>query len=137
MPRPVPTLEHFKLLQSFGRNKMQHDHPESREQLWRMVCEGVRLPYIPHPEVVEAWMAYVAGDSMRTSLAVNGNVHPSRVIIGVLYDGKMAAAHTTQTQALLRRICGIFRQCFKSDEEFLEAMQQMCIGIIKPKKGGE
>jgi hypothetical protein len=132
--RPVPTLEHFKLLQSFGKNKLQREHPDRREQLWKILCESIHLSYIPHPDVVEAWMAYVAGESTQTNLAINGNIHPSRVVVGVLYQGRMAASHTTKTVPLLKKIAGIYRECFKNDNEFLEAMQQMCFDVLEARK---
>lgn len=128
---PRITQAHFELLRNFGRWKLREKMSEEHERTtWEVACRTARLPVVSREEVVDAWRTFVTGESDRSSLAVNGDVDPNFVSIGVAWDGKLVAAHTTRTRALLRRVLSIFRRVSFSDEEYLEAVRELSVEAV-------
>lgn len=127
-------LRHFKLLQIFGRDgKQKKASPEVRATIWKMMCQGAGIPAIDHSKVVEEWKNYIAGESEHSGIAINGDIDPQFVSIGITYKKKITSAHTTPTASLLRRILGIYARAFPNKEQFLEQMESMCREAIEPK----
>lgn len=134
MSGQVPVTEvHFRLLREFGRSRLrQKVDEEQRREMWRLVCQGASVPYIPHERVVEEWKAFISGESEHSSLALNGDIDPGFTTVGFTYRSALVAAHTTRTRALLRRILGIFRKCFGSDDEYLEQARLLAVEAMAP-----
>ena len=118
---------HFRLLRQFGKNPVQKKADEEmREKLWHMCCQGGRVPYVPHGEVITAWKRFIAGESHYSGIAINGDVDPGYVSLAITFERRVVAAHTTKTPALIKRLLKIHSQTFESPEEFLEAMEKVC-----------
>lgn len=132
------TEAHFRLLKEFGRNTLQQKLGDrEREMMWALSCRQGNVAVIPQEVVVDAWKDYVGGVSQRSGLAINGDINPEYVTVGVTFDNLLTASHTTRTRPLLDRLLKIWRQGFSSDEEFLEAAQRLTtrsLGERPPKK---
>jgi hypothetical protein len=122
------TLEHFRLLQTFGRNPLQKKANDAqREEFWRMICDSApRVEYVPHDQVVTAWREFITANAQESGLAINGDIDPNYVSIGVTYKRKMAAAHTTRTRPLLKRLLQIYMGAFDNRAAFLDQMEELC-----------
>jgi len=128
--------KHFDLLRSFGRHKFQQQLPDAqKEQLWKVACDTAGIPYVPLELVTVEWRAMVGGVSERTKLVMASGPDPTYVSVGVLFDGKdLVASHTSTTQAVFKRVAFLFRACFSSDEQFLEAATSLLHAVVRPPK---
>jgi hypothetical protein len=131
--QPPPITEvHFRLLREFGRSKLREKIAENeRREMWRLVCQGAGVPYVPHEKVVEEWKNFISGESEKSSLALNGDIDPNLTTVGFTYRGALVAAHTTRTKALLRRLMTILRKCFSSDDEYLESVRLLAVEAME------
>jgi len=129
---PKISLEHFRLLRTFGRNELQRKASDSqREEFWRMICQSAPgVHYVPHEQVVSAWKEFITGNSQESGLAINGDIDSNYVSVGVTYHRKMAAAHTTRMKPLLNRLLRIYLQAFQNKAEFLNAMEEICKEVV-------
>lgn len=124
---------HFRLLRIFGKNVLQKNvSDKERRTMWELACRSAKLAIVPHDDVVEKWRLFVAGESKDSSIAINGDIDPQFVTLGVTYKSKLVAGHTSTTQALLRRLLQIWRRAFDSDEAFLEAVEAVTRASIGP-----
>lgn len=129
------TEAHFRLLKEFGRNTLQQQLGDrEREMMWSLSCRQGGVTVLPHEIVVDAWKDYVGGVSQRSGLAINGDIDPEHVTIGVTYDNLLTASHTARTRPLLSRLLQIWRRSFSTDEEFLLAAQKLTTRSLGPKK---
>ncbi len=120
------TEPHFRLLREFGRNTFQQKLSDrEREMMWQLSCRQGGVAVLPQEVVVEAWKEYVGGVSKRSNLAINGDIDPELVTVGVTYDELLTASHTSPMRPLLGRLLQIWRKAFASDEEFLEAAERL------------
>jgi len=134
-PPPVVGVEHFELLHRFGRNKYQKSASKiEKDNLWKMSCEAARLPHVPWEQVLEHWKQFLAGQAEHSSLAINGDVDPHLVTVGVCHDKKLWGSHTTRTEKLLEKILEIYSRTFKTPEEFFDSMEKKCKSIKSSKK---
>jgi len=121
---------HFRLLQTYGKNPLpQKIGKQEQRKLWQMMCEGASVPHVDRELVVDAWKTYISGTSRYSSIAINGDVDPKLTTLGVAYHGKITAAHTIKTPALLKRVMRIFAKGFESRSDFLAAAERLCISI--------
>lgn len=126
---------HFRLLQSYGRNKLLRRLGEKeRLELWRLTCESAGVPHVPRDAVVDRWKAFVSGESRDSSIAVNGDIDPAYVTVGITFREKLVAAHTTRTPALLRRLLRIFRKAHPDEAAYLEAVRELAVSALEPSK---
>jgi hypothetical protein len=127
------TLEHFRLLRTFGRNEMQRRASDTqRNEFWRMVCQSTPgVPFVPHEEVVAAWKKFITGNAVDSGLALNGDIDPSYVSVGVTYKRKMVAAHTTRMKPLIKRLLSIYSKAFGTRAEFLDAMEALSKEVVE------
>lgn len=129
-PQPQITEAHFRLLQAYGRHPLPK-RVSKREQrkVWELMCQSANLPHIDREEVVTAWKAFIGGQSEFSSIAINGDIDPNYTTLGVTYGGKLVAAHTTRTLALLRRVLLIFARSYPSRDAFLDAAEDLSKAI--------
>jgi hypothetical protein len=138
-PPPAVDERHFRLLRAYGR----HELPErisrrEQEKLWEMMCQSAGVPFAPREEVEQAWKTYIAGQAEHSSVAINGDINPRYTTLGVAYHGKITAAHTIKTPALLKRVLLIWAKSFGNRTEFLNAAERMCKAVaaqIYPSEG--
>jgi hypothetical protein len=81
---------------------------------------------VPHAIVVDAWRRFATGTSDRSGVAIASDVDPQFVSIGITYDKKLFAGHTTSTRNTLNRLVRIFSRCFPDKEAFLAEMHKIC-----------
>jgi hypothetical protein len=133
-PKPTILIEHFRLLERFGKSKVQKTvDDKTKEQLWVTVCSTAGVPTIPLADVIEEWKQYISGQSDHSGIVISGSVDPEYTSIGVCYDRKITAAHTTRTITLLTKLLHIFRGTFKNKEAFLAEMEGLCKKISEEK----
>lgn len=129
------TAAHFDLLKQFGRSSMQKKATaRMREELWTMCCHGAKLPVVPLEDCKAAWKDYITGESRYSGLAVNGDIDPNYVSVGFTYQRRTTAAHTTRTEALLKRLLKIYRRTFRDHDAFLRRMETLCWEVEGRKK---
>jgi hypothetical protein len=131
-PGPPPQISeaHFRLLREYGRNDLPNRiSPREQKRLWEMMCQSAGLPIVERERVVEAWKTYIGGQSEHSNIAINGDIDPRFTTLGITYLGKLTAAHTTKTPALLKRVLKIFAKSFSSRAEFLDAAERMCRSV--------
>jgi hypothetical protein len=93
--------------------------------MWEMACQSAGLPVVPRDAVIGYWKQYIGGQSRHSSIAINGDIDPKYTTLGIAWEGKLTAAHTTRTTSLLERVLIIFAKCFSSRAEFLDAMEKV------------
>jgi len=126
---------HFKLLRQFGQSDLQKTSTDDeRERRWMMSCDQARLPRVPLANVKKEWVAFVSGSSRYAGLAVNGDIDPRWVSIGILYNGHLFAAHTVKSRVLLKKLLGIHARNFKDREAFLTSVLDLCPSDLGPAK---
>jgi len=124
---PVVLPEHLSLLRQFGRSRFQRTlAPAQREEFWRETCKKGQIPHVPLAAVTEAWRRFVAGQSEHSGLALNGEIDPSFVSVGVTYHRRIQAAHTAPARSLLKHLLLLYRQAFKDEELFLLEVLDLC-----------
>jgi hypothetical protein len=129
----VLTVEHMRLLQKFGRNPVQkRATPRERTELWRLACEAAKLDFIPQDEVVEEWKKFVVGESSRSQIAMRATIDPAFITIGICYDKRLSAAHTTKTRAHLRQVLAIYATVFPKEDDFRAAVQTLVNEVSAP-----
>lgn len=134
---PVVGVEHFELLHRFGRNRYQKFAKSEKDHLWKLACEAARLPYLPWEEVLEHWKQFIAGQAEHSSLAINGDIDPHLVTVGVCHDKKLWGSHTTRTEKLLEKILEIYSRTFRTEAEFLDSIEKKCKSVKSVKKKEE
>jgi hypothetical protein len=125
--RSPVTKEHIELLQRFGRNARQKQlDDETRERFWELTCRMANLPHVEHAIVADAWRRFATATSDRSGVAIASDVDPQFVSIGITYDRKLFAGHTTSTRNTVARLLRIFSRCFPDKEVFLTEMHKIC-----------
>lgn len=127
---------HFRLLREFGRSELARQLREQRKkpgeptegenQLWAHSIQQSGLESVSLRDVVAAWKDYVEGSSNQSGLVVNGDVDPIYVSVGVTWRGVITAAHTTRTEALIRRLLEIYARSFPTPEAFYLRLLELC-----------
>ena len=126
-PPPQISEAHFRLLKEYGRNDLPgRINVQEQRRLWEMMCQSAGLPHADREQVVEAWKTFIGGQSEHSSIAINGDIDPSYTTLGITYLGRLIAAHTTKTPALLGRVMEIFARSFDSRADFLNAAERLC-----------
>ncbi len=132
------TEPHLRLLKEFGKNTLtMRISDKDKEVMWDLASRQARVQHLPREVVVEAWKRYVGGVSIRSGLAVNGDIDPEFTTVGVTYDNVLTASHTTKTRSLIEKLLRIWRRSFDSEERFLEAAERLTnrsLGQPRPKK---
>ncbi len=135
MARPEVSSAHLGLLEDFGRNAFAKTlGPADRAQMWIATCKQKGLREIPYDVVVKAWKEMVSGGSDHTRLAMSSSVDPAYVSVGVVYDGRLKAAHTLKTSVLAGQSLMKLRDGYADDESFLHAVLNICDRIITKKR---
>ncbi len=126
-PAPQITEQHFRVLRQFGRSNFQRQMTATdRDTLWRMACQQARIAPLPLDTVVAEWHRFIQGSSAESGLAMNGDIDPAYVTIGVLHRGLVQAAHTMPTRNLLIEALRIHARTFSDREAFLTDVLRCC-----------
>lgn len=134
-PPPPPsaiTVAHFNLLRAYGRNHLAKKvSKREAEKLWEIACNTAQIAYVPREQVEEEWKRYIAGQSNYSAIAINGDIDPKFVTLGITYVGVHHSSHTLRTMALLKRVLLIWARCFPNRSAFLSAAERLCQNIAK------
>jgi hypothetical protein len=115
------------LLRQFGRSDFQRQlSTRQREEFWKETCTKGHVQHVPLETVTAAWRSFVAGQSQHSGLAINSEVDPGYVSVGVTYNRRIQAAHTAPARSLLKRLLQLYRRGFPDEELFLLDVLKLC-----------
>ncbi len=126
--------EHLKMIVEFGRSPLQKSATEDqREKLWQMMCDGAKVPRVPHSAVIEEWKKYVLGQSEVTGFAMQPTPDPSFISVGVTFKRRLMASHTMKTRVLLKALLKAFSTQFSKEGEFKAAVEAVLEEVCEEK----